>query len=93
MAVSGLVILSLIFVGILITIIGYVRTKSTCPVPKTIYKFIPRTFIESQENPAMVSDIFDNMFGAGGTDLKSTLISGFRQPNEDTINRAFISQF
>jgi len=93
MAISGLVILSLIFTGIIMIIIGYVRTKTSCPEPKTIFKFLPRSFVEEQENPAMVSDIFNNMFGGTETDLKSAFISGFRQPDEERINRAFISQF
>jgi hypothetical protein len=92
MAIAGLVVLSLIFMGALMIIIGYVRTKSECPPPKTVFKFVPRTFVEEQENPAKVSDIFADMFGSG-SDLKSTFVTGFRQPEEDKINRAFISQF
>lgn len=90
MAVAGLVILSLIFVGMLTSIIGYVKSKSTCPPPKVIYKFLPRSFIEEQENPAKVTDIFRDMFGV--PNLKSTFVTGFVQPSEDKINREFISQ-
>ena len=33
-----------------------------CPPKEIIYKYIPRTFKEEQDNPVPISDMFDSMF-------------------------------
>ena len=45
-------------------IVDYVKksTQSQCPQNKIIYKYIPRSFKEQQEDPLMVSEIFDELF-------------------------------
>ena len=48
--------------GLLLIVIGFVRANRNCPPPKVSYKFIPRTFVEEQENPTSVSDLFAPMF-------------------------------
>ena len=57
-----LLIVSLFFIGIIMTIIGYYRANSQCPVQKTKYKFIPRTLEEEQAVNTNVYKTFKNMF-------------------------------
>jgi hypothetical protein len=58
------IFLILIFIGILLIIVDYVKktTISKCPKNKIIYKYIPRSFKEQQDDPIMVSEIFDDLF-------------------------------
>jgi hypothetical protein len=86
-----LFLLSLIFIGILFIIIGYVKTYEKCPPPRIEYRFVPRTFKEEQEQPVSVDEIFKDMF------VKPTpWIGGFGEvyfpKREVDINRGFISQ-
>ena len=54
----------LIFLGFVIIIVDYVKksTKNKCPQNKIIYKYIPRSFNDQQDDPVMVSEIFDELF-------------------------------
>ena len=88
MAASSLIVLILIFIGVIMVVSGYARTTTECPVPKTIFKFVPRTFEEEQENPTLATDIFADMFSGSG--LKSNYLTGFQQPTTDyEISRYF----
>lgn len=55
-------IVILVFAAWLFVMIGYIRRKGTCSKPVTEYRYVPRTFVEEQEDPSPVSDIFDDMF-------------------------------
>jgi hypothetical protein len=48
--------------GLIFIIIDVVRTYYKCPPERTIYRFIPRTFKEEQENPVPLDDLFKVMF-------------------------------
>jgi len=43
-------------------ITGYVRDKREKPEVKVVYKYIPRTFDESQDNPPSLMSVFGKMF-------------------------------
>lgn len=66
---------------------GYHNQKQKCPPPKIVYKYIPRTFQEEQEDPAKVSEIFDKMFNEsspwinqlGDVKIKKNEVSQFLQ--------------
>ena len=56
-------ILFIIFIiGLILIIVDVVRSYYKCPPRKTIYRFIPRTFKEEQENPIPLDDLFKTMF-------------------------------
>ena len=56
---SVTIIMQIIFIiGLLFVIINLVKTYNPCPAPKVIYRYVPRTFIEEQENPVPLDDIF-----------------------------------
>lgn len=59
-ASQGLGLATILGFGILLT--GIAVSQKECPGPKVEYRFVPRTFQEEQENPALVSDLFDRMF-------------------------------
>jgi len=52
-----------IIIGIFFILFDYIINNRT----RVIYKYIPRSFDEEQENPAYVSDIFRTMFTQPGT--------------------------
>ena len=82
-------ILFLFFIGMSAIVIGYVRSFDSCPPPKVIYKFIPRTFREAQEDPVKPSVIFSQMFNA-----PTPYVGGFSLGNMGPTknNLGFISQ-
>lgn len=57
-----MLLLILLFIGILFTSIGYVKSENSCPAPIIEYRYIPRTFQEEQDNPTKVTEIFGTMF-------------------------------
>jgi len=48
-------------IGLTMLIIGYQHTHKPVET-KIVYRYIPRTFEESQNNPVKVSKIFSKMF-------------------------------
>lgn len=56
------VILLIIFIGILLITIDLSKENNNYQKQKIIYKYIPRTLEEEEENPIYVSDIFNTMF-------------------------------
>jgi hypothetical protein len=60
-----LVLFCLIIGSFLIYVAVKVSNKK-CPESKVIYKFIPRTFTQEQNDPVKVSDIFSGMFNSSG---------------------------
>lgn len=81
----------IIFLGILCIAINLVRDSMQTPKTQTIYRYLPRTFKEEQENPVYVSDIFRTMFTqqspwvSSATDIDTRKI--------DLINKYFVSQY
>ena len=48
--------------GIILITIGFSRMYFTKDNSKIIYRYIPRSFIEDQENPPALSDLYGTMF-------------------------------
>lgn len=59
---ANLVVFVLLFIGAALVLIGYMLSQPHCPPPKIEYRFTPRTFVEEQQSPAPVTDIFAPMF-------------------------------
>ena len=49
-------------IGLVMVVAGFYKKNLKCPPPKVIYKYVPRTFKEEQENPTQATDIFSKMF-------------------------------
>jgi hypothetical protein len=87
-------LLTLLFAGLVLITVGYVNAKSYCPPPRVEYRFVPRTFVEEQESPVPVTDIFASMFFES-TPFINTESSKLLPPptQQQPINKFFISQF
>lgn len=84
------ILLLLLFIGIILIVIEFTRTK-TCPESeKIVYRYIPRTFEEEQTEPAYPSDIFRTMFTQPSTWVGE--INDLDTRKRESINRFFISQ-
>jgi len=84
------IILSCLIIGIIFISIELVKMYYTCPPKEIVYKYIPRTFEEEQEQPVFPSDIFKKMFKN-----PSPWISGANESDSrinESLNKFFISQ-
>jgi hypothetical protein len=57
-----LFIVSMFFVGIIMSVVGYYKANTSCPIQKVKYKFIPKTLEEEQADQVSVSATFRDMF-------------------------------
>lgn len=84
------ILISLLFVGIIFIIVELVRSHNQCPPQKVLYKYIPRTFEEEQNQPVYVSDIFKTMFTQPSPWVAETNDVDTRK--REQINKYFITQ-
>jgi len=86
------IIMMLIFiVGLILVTISLTKTYTQCEPNKTIYRFVPRTFIEQQENPVPLDDIFYDMFNAETPYVASVDVTRRRQDLGENLNKYYIS--
>lgn len=83
-------LLFLLICGILLVVIELVRSQKNDTVEKIVYRYIPRTFDEEQNEPVYPSDIFNAMFTQPSTWIGETTDLDTRK--RESINRFFISQ-
>jgi len=57
-----LFIVSLFFIGIIMSVVGYYRANTSCPIQKIKYKFIPKTLEEEQADQVSVVATFKDLF-------------------------------
>lgn len=81
----------LIFIGILFITVGVVKDNQKCQDEKIIYRYIPRTFEEEQNEPVFVSDIFKTMFTQQSPWVAS--VQNLDTKKKENINNYFISQY
>lgn len=56
-------LITLFFIGIIVTVIGFYQSKSTCPKNKVVYKFIDQSLEESQKGDQLsVLHLYKPMF-------------------------------
>lgn len=84
-------IISAIIITFLISFLLFKHIYN-CPEQKIIHRYLPRTFKEEQDEPALVSDIFKTMFSQ--PDIWSL---GIAQSDENILesnekNKYYISQ-
>lgn len=80
----------LMFIGMVLITFNSIGQTNTCPQKEIIYKYIPRTFEEEQNEPVYPSDIFKTMFTQQSPWVRS--IQGTDARRAETINKYFISQ-
>lgn len=87
------VLFALLFVGFVFIVVGFIRSQRHCPPAKVEYRFVPRTFIEDQENPVPVTDIFAKMFFESTPWLSHESAKLLPPPTQrQALNKFFISQ-
>jgi len=87
-----IIILLILFIGTVLITIDVTKIKSDLSrkVPKVIYRYIPRTFEEEQEDPVPVSDVFSTMFSQPSPWVGS--IRTYDRRKQEKINKYFVSQ-
>lgn len=88
--ITKIIIIFLMFFGILCLAVAITKNNKSCPPPQIVYKYIPRTFEEEQNEPVYVSDIFASMFSQPSPWMVS--IGNIDQRKQEEINKYFISQ-
>ena len=87
------VLMQCIFIiGLLLAMISVVRAYNQCEPPKIIYRYIPRTFVEEQENPVPLDDIFYQMFNNPTPWVASVDIERKKNDIGENLNRYYITQ-
>ena len=62
----------LLFAGIVLVTIGYVRSEATSVPPRVEFRYVPRTFKQEQDVPVPVLSVFGKMFSGRGPWAKKT---------------------
>lgn len=52
----------LLIIGIIFIAVGYIRSNQKCPPRQIEYRYLPKTFIDEQNNRTPVLSIFGSMF-------------------------------
>ena len=68
-------IMVLLFLAVIMIVIDVTKINYKCPPNKIIYKYIPRSFEDEQENIPPLKDIFGKMF-----DNPSPWVNSFTEP-------------
>lgn len=85
--------LLLMLTGFVLIIVGFVKAHRQCAPKKVEYRFVPRSFVESQESPVPVTDIFAKMFFESSEFLVNHGTRPLPPPTQiRDINKYFISQ-
>lgn len=83
----------LLFAGVILIIVGFVKTQKYCPPPKIEYRWVPRSFVEEQQSPVPVTDIFASMFYESTPFINTESSKLLPPPTQQLdINKFFISQ-
>lgn len=87
------VLILLIIIGVIFLIVEISRSTIKCPKEEVIYRYIPRSFKEEQDEPVFVTDIFKTMFSQPGV-WEAGLGSRLEEDRKvEQINKFFVSQF
>ena len=60
-----MLLLFFLLISVSLITLGWSKNSQSCPPPIVEYRYVPRTFVEEQENPVSVEDIFSDMFKKG----------------------------
>jgi len=82
----------LFIIGLVVIIISLVKAYNNCPPEKTVYRYIPRTFIEDQENPVPLDDIFYTMFNNPSPWIASVDVQRRKSDIAENLNKYYVTQ-
>lgn len=90
----NLFLVLLLFIALILMVVGYIKANNQCPPRRVEYRYVPRTFIEEQEDPTPITDIFAAMFFESTPFMSHEAGKLLPPPNiqQKDINKYFISQ-
>lgn len=81
----------LFIIGIICITISLTKSYTKCNKTKIVYRYVPRTFIEDQENPIPLDDIFYDMFNNPSPYVASVDVERRRQDLGRNLNKYYIT--
>jgi hypothetical protein len=88
----GIIFKVLFVIGLLLIVVDLTKTYYKAPPNKTIYRYIPRTFVEEQENPVPLDDIFYQMFNNPTPWVASVDVQRRKSDIGENINKYYLTQ-
>lgn len=85
------VMTAMLIIGIIFVTINLTQSYSNCQKTKTVYRYVPRTFIEDQENPVPLDDIFYDMFNNPTPYVASIDMGRRRDDIGQNLNKYYIT--
>ena len=86
-------IMKLVFVfGFVLLVVAISRAYYKCDGPVVSYRYIPRTFVEEQENPVPLDDIFYEMFNNPTPWVASVDVERKKNDIGENLNRYYVNQ-
>lgn len=92
MTALAIIMQFLFIIGFCMIVIAVVQTYSQSPNPRVVYRYVPRTFIEDQENPVPLDDIFYTMFNNPTPWVASVDIARKRKDIGENLNKYYVTQ-
>lgn len=92
MGAIGVIVKILFIIGIILIAIGIIKVYNQPPPQRTVYRYIPRTFIEDQENPVPLDDIFYEMFNNPTPWVASVDVQRRKSDIGENINKYYLTQ-
>lgn len=82
----------ILFLGVLLVVVqvALINERVKKVDKEIVYRYIPRTFEEEQEDPVPISDIFETMFSQPTPWVGS--INTYDRKKQETINNYFVTQ-
>ena len=84
-------ILTLLFVGFVFIVVGYINSHQKCSKPMIEYRYVPRSPAEDAEEPVSVTSIFANMFHEPSPWLRNLLPPPSLRNTQTSVNKFFLS--
>jgi len=88
--ILGVLLLAICMGAVICIIVNLIVLNAQIPREKIIYKYMPRTFKEEQENQPLVSSIFKSMF-TDQTPWVNSVMS-YDKRKEESVNKYYVSQ-
>lgn len=88
--ILGVILLILFMTAIISVTVGIINVNTKPPETRVIYKYMPRSFEEDQNNQPLVSDLFKSMFTDQTPWINSVMTYDRRK--QESVNKYYISQ-
>lgn len=88
--ILGIILLLCVMSAIISITVTIIKLNTNPPKTKIIYRYMPRTFEEEQNNQPLVSDIFKTMF-TDQTPWVNSVMS-YDERKQEAINKYYVSQ-